>query len=99
VNYVSIYILKTIVSHAAKQKPRANVWILLDSQGILASTASINVQSCKVTRKLAPILGNETPFWKFFLFRPLYVESTDLVATEFNPEHIVGQIKHEVVLF
>jgi len=97
-NDIPIDVLEAIVAHAPNQEPGANVWVLLDSQWVQPLAAPINKQRSEVAGKLAAVFSDQAPFGELFLLRTLNVKSSNLIAAELEPEHIVGQVENEVVL-
>ena len=95
---VPIYILQAVVTHTTKQEPTANVRILVNGQWVQTLTTSIDVECGEMAGEFAAILGDQAPFREFFLLGPFNVQSADFVPSEFEPEHVVRQIQHQVVL-
>ena len=51
-----------------------------------------------MAREFSLVLGNQAPFGELFSFSTFYEESTNFVASEFKPIHVVCQVEVEVVL-
>ena len=51
-----------------------------------------------MAREFAFILGNQAPLGKLFSFGTFNEESTNLIASEFKPIHIVCEVEKEIVL-
>ena len=96
---VPINILQAVIAHSTNQEPRANVGVLFDCQRVLALTSAIDIERSEVTWEFSAVLGDQAPLRELFLLGSFNIESTDLIASEFEPEHVIGQVQHQMVLF
>jgi len=65
----------------------------------LTLTTAVDIERSEVAREFATVLCDQAPLRELFLLRPFDVESADLIASEFEPEHVIGQVQHQMVLF
>jgi len=63
----------------------------------LALTSSIDIQSSEMAWEFSPVLGYQAPLWKLFLLWTLNVKTANLIASEFKPKHVVGQVEKQMV--
>ena len=94
---VLIDVLQAIVAQTSQQEPAPHIFVLLFRQGIHADSSAINVHGSKMAGKLSLILGNQPPFGAVIRFTALDVKSSNLVAAELKPEHVVGQVEVKVI--
>jgi hypothetical protein len=95
---VLVYVLKTVIAHATHEEPTSNVLILLKHHWTLSLSTPVNINACKMAWKLAFVLRHQPPFREFLGFSAFDKQPADLVAAEFEPEHVVGQVQVEIVL-
>jgi len=98
VENIPVDILQTVVPHPANQEPGADVRILFLIERALTLTTSVNVEGSEVTWEFTTVLSNEAPLRELFLLSALHIEPPDLVASKFEPIHVVCQIEHQMVL-
>lgn len=93
VDYVLIHILQTVAAHPTQQIPRANVLVDCLRDQLPTHVTSVNVHQRKMTWELSLVLRNQSPFRELFGLWSFNEETTNLVASELEPEHLIGDVQ------
>lgn len=96
--YVLVKVLETVVTDTSKKEPRPNILVLFLGQGLQTLGSSVDIDRREMAWELSLVLSDEAPIAVLLALTAFDVQASDLIATEFEPKHVICHIEVQMIL-